>query len=160
VCVGEDIGDSKKEKTLPEQESNSTLTTQNPQFAVSTHNYFDNLPTEKQNKNLSNTDFQTNQESVVQSDLPCTTNKSSCNNTSSATNGGHRAGIDAFMTGYCLATYLVQCGNKSLDNNSWLNKISLSGKEVPLTLARSHFSRPSASHTRKMKLLKEKISSL
>ena len=72
-------------------------------------------------------------------------------------NCGHRAGFDAFMTGYCLATYLVQCGSSSanetalgLSTTEFSNKVSLSGKEVPLQIICSHFARPSAAHTEKL----------
>lgn len=77
---------------------------------------------------------------------------------------GHRAGFDAFMTGYCMATYLQQLGKKSDENKLTLssladvsNKISLTKKEVPLQITRSHFIRPSASHTEKLQRLKEQL---
>lgn len=74
---------------------------------------------------------------------------------------GHRAGFDAFMTGYCMATYLLQLGKESVDNELSLsslvdvaNKLSLTRKDVPLQITRSHFTRPSASHAEKLKRLK------
>ena len=77
---------------------------------------------------------------------------------------GHRAGFDAFMTGYCMATYLLQLGKKSDENELTLssltdvsNKLSLTKKEVPLQITRSHFIRPSVSHTEKLKRLKEQL---
>ena len=79
---------------------------------------------------------------------------------------GHRAGFDAFMTGYCMATYLLQLGKRSDENELTLsclvdvsNKLSLTKKEVPLQITRSHFIRPSASHTEKLKRLKEQLGS-
>ena len=75
---------------------------------------------------------------------------------------GHRAGFDAFMTGYCMATYLLQLGKRSNENELTLsslaeiaNKLSLPQKDVPLQITRSHFSKPSPSHTEKLKRLRE-----
>ena len=79
------------------------------------------------------------------------------NTNATAVGSGHRAGIDAFMTGYCLATYLVQCGVKGVAHSDWVNKISLSGKQVPLTISQSHFSKPSPTHSQKMKLLRQNM---
>ena len=77
---------------------------------------------------------------------------------------GHRAGFDAFMTGYCMATYLLQLGKKGDENELTLsslvdisNKLSLTKKDVPLQITRSHFIRPSVSHSEKLKRLKEQI---
>ena len=81
-------------------------------------------------------------------------------------NCGHRAGFDAFMTGYCMATYLLQLGKKNDENELSLsslgeiaNKLSLAKKDVPLQIARSHFSKPSPSHTEKLKRLRENCAS-
>lgn len=75
---------------------------------------------------------------------------------------GHRAGFDAFMTGYCMATYLLQLGKRSDENELTLsslvevaNKLSLTQKDVPLQITRSHFTKPSAAHTEKLQRLKE-----
>ena len=85
-------------------------------------------------------------------------------NNAKTRNCGHRAGFDAFMTGYCMATYLLQLGKKSDANELTLsslvdvsNKLSLTKKDVPLQITRSHFIRPSASHTEKLKRLKEQL---
>jgi len=85
-------------------------------------------------------------------------------NNAKTRNCGHRAGFDAFMTGYCMATYLLQLGKKGDTNELTLsslvdvsNKLSLTKKEVPLQITRSHFIRPSASHTEKLKRLKEQL---
>lgn len=79
---------------------------------------------------------------------------------------GHRAGFDAFMTGYCMATYLLQLGKESVDNELTLsslvdvsNKLSLPRKDVPLQITRSHFIRPSTTHTEKLKRLKNQLQS-
>lgn len=78
---------------------------------------------------------------------------------------GHRAGFDAFMTGYCMATYLLRLGKRNDENELTLsslvetaNKLSLTQKDVPLQITRSHFTRPSATHTEKLKRLKERVS--
>ena len=78
---------------------------------------------------------------------------------------GHRAGFDAFMTGYCMGTYLLQLGQRNDRSELALsslveiaNRLSLTKKDVPLHITRSHFTRPSVSHTEKLKRLKERVS--
>ena len=79
---------------------------------------------------------------------------------------GHRAGFDAFMTGYCMATYLLQLSNQRDSREFTLsslvdisNKVSLTKKEVPLQVTRSHFIRPSALHSEKLKEIKASLTS-
>ena len=73
---------------------------------------------------------------------------------------GHRAGFDAFMTAYSFAVYLCKRKNKFnhagvvKDNlaemESIKNKIVMSGKPVPLLVAKSHFAKISHGHQLRM----------
>ena len=64
-----------------------------------------------------------------------------------------------------MATYLLQLGKRNDENELTLsslletgNKLSLTQKDVPLQITRSHFTRPSVTHTEKLKRLKERVS--
>lgn len=65
--------------------------------------------------------------------------------------GTHRAGFDAFMTGYIFAFVSIRNAEES---DSWIpacaNKLYLSGKSVPLHIAKSTFSKSSRAHVTKM----------
>ena len=69
---------------------------------------------------------------------------------------GHRAGFDAFMTGYAFAFYVLkQLGDSSVGRSAesmlgglaaMKNKLANRGKSVPLQIARSHFAKTSEGH--------------
>ncbi|XP_026796617.3 target of EGR1 protein 1 isoform X2 [Pangasianodon hypophthalmus] len=82
---------------------------------------------------------------------PDATNKSPKANERKVEGGTHRAGFDAFMTGYIFAFASIRNAEGS---DSWIpacaNKLYLSGKSVPLHIAKSTFSKSSRAHMTKM----------
>ncbi|XP_061549993.1 target of EGR1 protein 1 [Phycodurus eques] len=73
-----------------------------------------------------------------------------------AESGTHRAGFDAFMTGYIFAhsCTLVKEGEANMIGlpNS-INKVYLSGKAAPLNIVKSTFSKSSKAHVQKMEMV-------
>ncbi|KAI2667593.1 Target of EGR1 protein 1 [Labeo rohita] len=72
-----------------------------------------------------------------------------------AEGGTHRAGFDAFMTGYIFAYAKNLTENTEESGTAFLipaclNKLFLSGKSVPLHVAKSTFSKSSKAHVHKM----------
>ncbi len=72
-----------------------------------------------------------------------------------AEGGTHRAGFDAFMTGYIFAYARNLTENTEESSTAplipaCLNKLFLSGKSVPLHVAKSTFSKSSKAHVHKM----------
>lgn len=77
------------------------------------------------------------------------------------TSGGHRAGFDAFMTGYSFLSHLVNTTKKadlpsmlSPASNEALselkNKVHLSYKTSPLVIYKSNFAKVSEAHVKKL----------
>ncbi|KAL3868765.1 hypothetical protein ACJMK2_041530 [Sinanodonta woodiana] len=67
--------------------------------------------------------------------------------------GGHRAGFDAFMTGYIMATYFATYdanGDNASGLSEFKNKIYLSGKDYPLQVMKSGFAKTSKEHSEKI----------
>ena len=83
---------------------------------------------------------------------------------------GHRAGYDAFMTAFCFSYDLLRYSRLNKEcvvdeltyksfgmHKEFANNIYLSGKDIPLQLCKSEFTKTSKQHREKYKLLKEKI---
>jgi hypothetical protein len=78
-------------------------------------------------------------------------------------NSVHTAGIDAFMTGYVMLSFmnkLIKNETNQIDNLissasclQWINNIYLMGKEYPLKISKSNFSSISINHKEKKQRL-------
>ena len=89
-----------------------------------------------------------NEEDSIPDEIPSDKPDHTTTNTAS---GNHRAGFDAFMTGFCMATYYHQFKiqdavtfAESVPN--FLNKLNLSGKDIPLKIEKSQYCKTSVSH--------------
>jgi len=84
-------------------------------------------------------------------------------NTGVLSAGGHRAGFDAFMTGFSLATFLVHQTKlprnpsdfmpENINSGSLVNRVYLVSKDFPMLIQSSAFSKRSLQHDIKMKKL-------
>lgn len=75
--------------------------------------------------------------------------------------GSHRAGFDAFMTGFILSTYIAQYGTykgsflfSDLGIDHMKNSVYLTGKDHPLNVIKSSFAKVSKDHKEKFSKLK------
>lgn len=65
--------------------------------------------------------------------------------------GNHRAGFDAFMTGFCMAFYYHRFKTKDVPTFAesvpdFVNKLNLSGKAIPLKVEKSQYCKTSVNH--------------
>ncbi len=83
--------------------------------------------------------------------------------------GGHRAGFDAFMTGFIFAFYTARYGKirslassvnmDDLGMEEYKNKVYLGGKDIPLPITKSVFAKTSKDHRAKLEKLQRMMSS-
>lgn len=66
-------------------------------------------------------------------------------------NNCHRAGVDAFMTGFSYAVFAIQLEENKTQLKSLSNKLYLSGKIVPLQVTRGNFGKLSQAHLNRSK---------
>ncbi|XP_064604143.1 target of EGR1 protein 1-like isoform X2 [Liolophura sinensis] len=81
-------------------------------------------------------------------------------------NKGHRAGFDAFMTGFAMATFVARYGSalssghkNKVSLSDWgleelVNKVCLSGKSIPMIVTKSSYCKTSKQHTEKLEILR------
>ena len=77
---------------------------------------------------------------------------------------GHRAGFDAFMTGFIFAHFISKHGcfrelkdsvtMTDLGMHDYQNRVALSGKDIPLQITKSNFAKTSKDHNEKIASLK------
>lgn len=72
-------------------------------------------------------------------------------------NGGHRAGYDAFMTGFIYAVFRTECNGLKDKCDEWKNKLYLGGKDYPLSVGKSNFSKHSKQHLEKIEKLRKSV---
>ncbi len=85
--------------------------------------------------------------------------RSSAGTNASSGSGAHRAGFDAFMTGFAFATFLVhhtKLPQKPVDfkadtigTSTFVNRLSLSCKDFPLVIQKSAYAKMSVGHCSK-----------
>lgn len=72
--------------------------------------------------------------------------------------GGHRAGYDAFMTGFAMAHFICRHGNSNrpcFGLKQYVNRLCLSGKDVGLLISKSSFAKCSKDHLIKLSKIKK-----
>lgn len=72
-------------------------------------------------------------------------------------NGGHRAGYDAFMTGFIYAVYRTTDNMWKDKTDEWKNKLYLGGKDYPLSVSKSSFSKHSKNHLEKISKIRKSV---
>ena len=81
--------------------------------------------------------------------------------------GGHRAGYDAFMTGMAFAFFIAKYGSyEDIDEDTplallgmqdYANKVTLSGKDIPLQIVKGAFAKTSLAHREKFQRLQSTV---
>lgn len=81
--------------------------------------------------------------------------------------GCHRAGFDSFMTGFSFAVYISKYGSYNgsfcLDScgmEAFKNNVYLSGKDMPLSIVKSAFSKTSKDHKDKIKRMSNGVADM
>lgn len=76
--------------------------------------------------------------------------------------GGHRAGFDAFMTGYILSSYICEQAEfngqlqlKDMNLSNLSNSVYLTAKDYALSVSKSAFSKCSKAHSEKLTRIRQ-----